>query len=45
MLFSDDYAQQFATLVDVATRQALDERVAANNEYFWTGVQGSICSA
>jgi hypothetical protein len=39
ILFSDAFAEDFATLGNVATRQLLDAGAAANDEHFWTRVQ------
>ena len=39
ILFSDEFATQFATLGDAATRQELDVGTAANDEAVWVEVQ------
>ena len=38
-LFSDDFAEKFAQLGDVADRVVLDSGKSANNQYFWEDVQ------
>ena len=42
ILFSDEFAGDFATLGNVASRQLLDEGVAGNNKYFWAQVQEAL---
>jgi hypothetical protein len=39
VLFSDAFAGQFISIGDVANRQVLDSRKAANDEFFWEQVQ------
>ena len=39
MLFSDEFAEQFALLGNVANRVLLDLGKAANYEHFWKSVQ------
>ena len=39
ILFSDAFADQFATIGDTATRQVLDTGTAASDEHFWYGIQ------
>jgi hypothetical protein len=39
VLFSDEFADQFASLGDAATRQVLDTGMAANDQHFWMGVR------
>jgi hypothetical protein len=42
LLFSDQFAVQFATLGDVANRQLLDTGRAGNDEHFWVSVRRSF---
>jgi hypothetical protein len=39
ILFSDDFAGDFATLGNIANRHVLDTGMAGNDEHFWVGVQ------
>ena len=42
-LFSDAFAGDFADIGKVAGRKLLDSAKAANDEYFWVGVQEAFC--
>ena len=39
ILFSDEFADAFSRLGDIATRQVLDTGKAGNDQHFWQGVQ------
>jgi hypothetical protein len=39
ILFSDEFAEDFATLGNVADRNLLDSSMAGNDEQFWVCVQ------
>jgi hypothetical protein len=45
ILFSDAFADDFATLGNVASRQLLDAGAAGNDQHFWKTVQASFVSA
>ena len=42
ILFSDEFADAFASLGNVADRQLLDSGRAGNDEHFWVGVHGAF---
>jgi hypothetical protein len=42
ILFSDDFANEFATIGNSATRSTLDTGKAANDEIFWTKIQNAF---
>jgi hypothetical protein len=42
IIFSDAFADEFATLGNVATRQLLDSGGAANDEHFWVRVHAAF---
>ena len=44
ILFHDDFAAEFATLGDAATRLQLDKGTAGNDEHFWVKVQTAFVS-
>jgi hypothetical protein len=45
ILFSDEFADQFASLGDAATRQVLDTGMAGNDEHFWVRVREAFVTA
>ncbi len=45
MLFSDNFAGDFANLGNIASRRVVDNGTAANNEHFWEKVQAAFAQS
>jgi hypothetical protein len=42
ILFSDDFASDFASLGNVASKESLDSGKAGNNQAFWGTSEGCV---